>query len=135
MYDKLNTIIYQYPQAGDETGGPAIAWEAAREGADDYRYLFTLKQLVEEISSRRGQQAARAKAIWSAVEQRLSAIDFGGSTGSAAQGDWTGRKEVVPEGGKVVSGDHKMANGLRFDDYDGLRRQIADAIVELGGDE
>ena len=131
VYDKFNTIIYQYPPADAETGGPALAWEAAREGVDDYRYLFTLEQLVMEISARGGQQAARAKAIWSEVQKKLSTIDFRGSTGSAAQGEWTGRKEIAPEGGKVVSGDHKMANGLRFDDYNALRRQIAEAIVEL----
>ena len=44
---------------------------------------------------------------------------------------WTGRKERTPEGDKLVSGDHKMANGLRFEDYDALRRQIANALLEL----
>ncbi len=131
VYDKLDTIIYQYPPAGDETGGPTLAWEAAREGVDDYRYLCTLERLVEETSARGGPRAARAQTLWSAVRERLSAIDFRGSTGSAAQGDWTGRTELAPEGDKIVSGDHKMANGLRFEDYDALRRQIADAIVEL----
>ncbi|MHB8897425.1 MAG: hypothetical protein ACYC6Y_01620 [Thermoguttaceae bacterium] len=91
---------------------------------------------VEELSSRPGPHAARARELWAGVENRLSKIDFRGSTGSAAQGDWTGRKEIAPDGGKIVSGDHKMANGLSFDDYDRLRRQIADAVVELqkGGD-
>lgn len=129
VYEKPNTIIYQFPPVGDEPGGPTLAWEAAREGVDDFKYLFTLQQLVRQASS--GPKAARAKALWNAVEKKLAAIDFQGSTGTAAQGDWTGRKEISPDGGKVVSGDHKMANGLRFEDYDLLRRQIADAIIEL----
>ena len=69
--------------------------------------------------------------LWKEIEEQLGRIDFNGSTGSAAQGDWTGRKELSPEGDKIVSGDHKMANGFTFSDYDVLRRKIADAIIEL----
>ena len=131
VYQRPGTIIYQYPPAGDETGGPTLAWEATREGVDDYRYLFTLQKLMEELAARNDGRAARARVLWREVEELLGRIDFNGSTGSAAQGDWTGRRELSPEGDKVVSGDHKMANGLRFADYDLLRRKIADAIVEL----
>ena len=134
VYDKLDSIIYQYPQVGDETGGPTLAWEAAREGADDYKYLFTLKQLVEGATPGGGAKARRAQTLWTNLEKQLARIDFNGSTGSAAQGDWTGRKDLSPEGDKIVSGDHKMANGLSFGDYDALRRKIADAIVELTGE-
>ena len=114
-----------------KTGGPTLAWEATREGVDDYRYLFTQQSLVDELSARGDQRAARAKALWQEIEKDLAPIDFNGSTGSAAQGDWTGRKELSPEGDKIVSGDHKMANGMEFSDYSRLRRKIADAIVEL----
>ncbi len=131
VYEKEDTIFYQYPQVGDETGGPTLAWEATREGVDDYRYLFTLNKLVEELTAKGDRRANRAQALWRKVEQQLRRIDFTGSTGSAAQGDWTGRKELSPEGDKIVSGDHKMANGLRFGGYDTLRRKIADAILEL----
>lgn len=124
-------IIYQYPQVGDETGGPTLAWEATREGVDDYKYLFTLQKLTEELTTSGDQRANRARVLWRKIERQLSRIDFNGSTGSAAQGDWTGRKELSPEGDKVVSGDHKMANGFRFSDYNELRRKIADAIIEL----
>jgi len=131
VYEKPNTIIYQYPQVGDETGGPTLAWEATREGVDDYKYLFTLQSLVDELSARDDGKADRAKALWQEIQKDLARIDFNGSTGSAAQGDWTGRKELSPEGDKIVSGDHKMANGLQFNDYTRLRRKIADAIIEL----
>jgi glycosyl hydrolase family 123 len=131
VYQRPNTIIYQYPQVGSETGGPTLAWEATREGVDDYKYLFTLRKLVEELTARGNQRADRAQVLWREVEQDLRRIDFTGSTGSAAQGDWTGRKELSPEGDKLVSGDHKMANGLQFSDYNKLRRKIADAIIEL----
>lgn len=131
VYERPSTIIYQYPPANEETGGPTLAWEATREGVDDYKYLFTLQKSVEELSARDDQRAARAKALWQEIENDLERIDFNGSTGSAAQGDWTGRKELSPEGDKIVSGDHKMANGLQFRDYRRLRRKIADAIIEL----
>ncbi len=131
VYEKPNTIIYQYPQVGDETGGPTLAWEATREGVDDYKYLFTLQKLIEELTARGDRRANRARVLWREIEKQLSRIDFNGSTGSAAQGDWTGRKELSPEGDKTVSGDHKMANGFHFSDYSELRRKIADAIIEL----
>jgi hypothetical protein len=133
VYDKQDSIVYQFPAVGNETGGPTLAWEASREGVDDYRYLFTLQQLVAALASRGDKRAARAKELWTEVEQQLNRIDFNGSRGSAAQGDWTGRKDLSPEGDKLVSGDHKMANGLRFEDYDTLRHRIADALVELTG--
>ena len=131
VYEKLDTIIYQYPQVGDETGGPTLAWEATREGVDDYKYLFTLQQLVKERAAAGDKRAERARVLWNEVRGFLSRIDFNGSTGSAAQGDWTGRKELSPEGDKIVSGDHKMANGFSFTEYNFLRRKIADAILEL----
>ena len=131
VYQRPNTIIYQYPQVGNETGGPTLAWEATREGVDDYKYLFTLQELVKELAAKGDRRADRAQILWKGVEKELERIDFNGSTGSAAQGDWTGRKDLSPEGAKIVSGDHKMANGLQFSDYSELRRKIASAIVEL----
>ncbi len=131
VYAEPNTIIYQYPPAGDETGGPTLAWEAIREGVDDYKYLVTLESHVKELNARNDPRAERAGVLWEEIEKQLGRIDFNGSTGSAAQGDWTGRKELGAEGGKIVSGDHKMANGFQFRDYNGLRRKIADAIMEL----
>ena len=98
---------------------------------DDYKYLFTLQKLIEELTARGDRRADRATVLWREIEEQLSRIDFNGSTGSAAQGDWTGRKELSPEGDKIVSGDHKMANGFRFSDFNELRRMIADAIIEL----
>jgi len=131
VYEKPDTFIYQYPEVGEETGGPTLAWEATREGVDDYRYLLTLKELVADLTARGDKSAVRAKALWTEVEQQLNRLDFNGSRGSAAQGDWTGRKDRSPDADKLVSGDHKMANGLRFEDYGALRRKIADALVEL----
>ena len=84
-----------------------------------------------EISARGGQQAGPhqgdlERGSEEALHDRLPRLHR-----QRRQGEWTGRKEIAPEGGKVVTGDHKMANGLRFDDYNALRRQIAEAIVEL----
>lgn len=131
VYTKHDTIIYQYPPVGNETGGPTLAWEAVREGVDDYKYLAALKQRVTDLSTRRARRAAEVQAVWREVQETLARIDFSGCTGSAAQGDWTGRKEVTPEGDKVVSGEYKMRNGFTFADYDLLRRRIADALTAL----
>lgn len=48
---------------------PVVLWEAYREGYDDYRYIFTLEQLIAEARAKGG-QAARAA---SGAERELGA--------------------------------------------------------------
>lgn len=132
VYEQPNAIIYQYPATETESGGPVIAWEAIREGVDDYRYLVTLRAWVERAGRSGKAEAAReADDIWHEVETALNSIDFRACEGSAAQGDWTGKKEFAPDGNRIVSGDHKIANGWTFEDYDALRQRIAEGIVWL----
>ena len=54
---------------------PVTLWEAYREGIDDGRYIYTLKQLVEEAKKRGGEAAALAKQgerelkfLWDSIE-------------------------------------------------------------------
>jgi hypothetical protein len=131
-YRRLGDYYYVYPPAGEETGGPTTGWEAIREGVDDYKYWAFLQNLIAE--ARRSDNAVRRRLAEEAerdIAARLTRIDFHGSTGRACQGDWTGRKEMGPNGEKVVSGDYKMANGWSFEDYDATRRAIAEWILRL----
>ena len=123
------SMTFAYPSTDTETGGPTTGWQAVREGVSDFKYLYTLVCRLEE---RGVQPDSREAEIRDAVLQFLEQIDFRGSRGSAAQGDWTGPKGWSADGIKVASGDWKMANGLTFDGYDHFRRQLADWVVELG---
>lgn len=123
VYERENNIIYRYPPATTEPGGPAIGWEAFCEGVDDYKYIYLLHQLIAQAKAagRAGDVVAEAEAFAEKLRKRT---DFRGHEGSACQGDWTGRKEFAATGEKVVSGSYKMANGWRFEDYDAARATI-----------
>ena len=123
------SITYAYPATESETGGPTIAWQAIREGADDFKYLFTL---VSALEQRGVQPKSRQAQIREQLLEYLAQIDFRGSCGSAAQGDWTGPKTWSAEGCQVAGGDWKMANGLSLDSYEQFKRQLAEWILEVG---
>jgi len=124
-----SSAAFAYPPTETETGGPTIGWQAIREGVDDFKYLYTLVAALEQRGVRPGSRAAE---IRERLLAELARIDFRGSCGRAAQGDWTGLKTWSDEGVQLVSGDWKMANGLSFEDYDRLRRRVADWIQEVG---
>ena len=123
-------IVFAYPAWKDEPGGPAIGWEGIREGVDDYKYIYSLHQLMGKASGRAAARpvAAEAKRY---IESLRAKTDFRAHEGSACQGDWTGPKRIAGTGEKTVSGSYKMANGWTFEDYDAARSKIADLIVRL----
>jgi hypothetical protein len=132
VYSQPKALLYRFPVAPGESGGPCVAYEAMREGIDDYRYLLTLAQLVEQAKASGNPEVAKlAEDAWRPVQSRLDAASLEGCRGSAAQGDWTGACEILPDGNRAVRGDHKIANNWDFADYDALRKQIADGIIRL----
>jgi hypothetical protein len=132
VYRQPKALLYRFPAAPGESGGPTIAYEAAREGVDDYRYLLTLQQLVDEAKeSQREDLRKTAEEVWQPTEAKIEVASFEGCKGRAAQGDWTGNCEFLPDGNRAVRGDHKIANDWTFADYDDLRREIARGIIRL----
>lgn len=132
VYSQPRALLYRFPEAPGESGGPCVAYEAVREGVDDYRYLLTLSRLVEQAqASGKAEVAALAEELWRPVQEKLDLASFEGCRGSAAQGEWTGRCEYLPDGNRGVRGDHKIANRWELADYDALRRCLAQAIVQL----
>ncbi len=132
IYAQPKALLYRFPRAPGESGGPTIGYEAAREGIDDFRYLLTLHQLVQRAKSSGKPRAIRlADDVWRPVQIMLDAASFEGCKGRAAQGNWTGHCEIRPDGNRVVRGDFKIANGWQFGDADHLRRRIATGIVRL----
>ncbi|MEW6354796.1 MAG: glycoside hydrolase domain-containing protein [Planctomycetota bacterium] len=131
LYESKLPMAYRYNKTDAEPGGPTTAWEAAREGVDDYKYLHTLLTLARKLKA--DGKADLAERAEEDVLDRIAKIDFHGCTGAACQGAWTGEKGRLPTGEKFVSGDYKMANGLDFSDYNATRRAIADWIIRLQG--
>lgn len=129
LYEQKLPLAYRYNRTDTEAGGPTTAWEAAREGVDDYKYLHTMLTLAAELRGRG--QAELADSAERDIRERLARIDFNGCTGSACQGGWTGDKGRLPTGERFVSGSYKMQNGLSFADYDDIRQAIAEWIIKL----
>ncbi|MBM3473104.1 MAG: hypothetical protein FJX75_07560 [Armatimonadetes bacterium] len=130
-YSQPKPVLFRYPRAPGESGGPTTGYEGAREGVDDYRYLLTLSQLVER--ARRAGKGSLADQVWQPVQAKLDAATFDNCVGKAAQGDWTGKCEIRPDGTRVARGDMKIDNGWGFGDYDALRAMIGAGIERLQG--
>jgi len=134
VYGRGNNFFFRYPAAPGESGGPTVGYVGKREGTKDYRYLLTLKNRVDRaLASGDDDLQEAAEAAWGKVEAYLDRIRFTEATGRAAQGRWTGPLSVRPDGTRLVSGDHKLRNGLEFSDYSALRETIAQGIVRLDG--
>ena len=136
VYSQPRALLFRFAKAPGESGGPTIGYEAFREGIDDYRYLLTLKQFVEKAHPPVGGASSPdltrlADDIWAPIQAKLDAASFDGCKGRAGQGNWTGECEFLPDGNRAARGDHKIANNWEFEDYDGLRQQIAEGVVRL----
>lgn len=130
--DRKFLFMHRFPPMGDEAGGPAIGFEALREGIDDYRYLYTWERACEralaEGTAEQKRIAGEARA-WMAA--RLAEIDYAQWRGWPTQGEWTGGVQVTDEGGKAIAGHLKVPGVWSFADYDAIRRRLADWIVAL----
>ncbi|MCM8807656.1 MAG: hypothetical protein NC926_06920 [Candidatus Omnitrophica bacterium] len=124
-------FIYWYPKTERETGGPAITYEAFREGIDDYRYLLTYKNLVEKLKNQLSKNAEYANFVIESerkIKDLLSKIKF--TTRIREQAKWTEELLIGP-GEKIITGSLKLPNGLDFKDYDEIRKKIIDEIIKL----
>ena len=89
----------------------------------------------ETISIAKGNNQAfwldRAYEICVPIYDKLKKITFDCCTGVAAQGNWDGKCELLPNGDRIVRGEHKIDNGLVFRDYKDIREMVANAIMEI----
>jgi len=124
-----SNFIYWYPKTEKETGGPAITYEAFREGIDDYRYLLTHKKLVDKLKNS-GDPQKRQKGIDSEekINSLLNKIKF--TIRIREQAKWTEEILLGPNE-KIITGSLKLPNGLDFKDYDEIRLQIIQEILNL----
>jgi hypothetical protein len=90
----------------DGTPMPVVLWEAYREGYDDYRYVYTLEQLIAEAKkSPRKSVRQAAETAEHELEQVWDAI------------------RVQPK--------YKYDGLWAFDEFDGYRWKVAQQIVQL----
>jgi hypothetical protein len=106
---------------------PTIGWEAVREGIDDYRYLLTLRQLIDR-ARRQGRTSAAEKGekVLQEVTGRIDVAALGRAQqwaldyGKAKHIQWPAHFDRPPP-----------QDDLALEDYDRLRYKVALAIVEL----
>ena len=131
-YTNPNTMFFRYPTTERNVGGPSIGWEAVREGVKDYKLLrLFLREAATASASRDPKRQALAKKLAGTVQAQLARIRFDPLMATAAKGHFTGPTVVGDDGVTTVSGAFKMDNGWSFADYAGLRRILADAVVQL----
>ncbi len=126
------TTTFFYPPTDEEEGGPSIGWEGVREGVDDYRYIHTLQEIIAKCEASADEnvrrQAAEAKLM---LQQLADSVDISQlRTNMSMQGQWA--SETLNEAGEFArTGSFKLPVPLALEDYNAVRRRVADWIVKL----
>jgi len=130
--------VHNYPAAEESKGGPSLAWEAAREGVDDLRYLVAFEFWRDQASSLCG----LAPHLPDARERHAYLIEsIKAMPGVRGRAQWTehwtpaeaarlGRAHD-PEADGYVGGFLKHPNGWTLADYQRARWLLACNTLEL----
>jgi hypothetical protein len=121
--------IPYYCLAMPEPNGPVptIGWEAVREGIDDYRYLLTLRKLIDRARQQEKTSAAdEAEKVLQEVTSRIDVAALG-RAGQRALDDGKVKHIKWPAHFDRPS----PQDDLKAEDYDRLRYKIALAIMQL----
>jgi len=119
-YDAKPKLSYIYP--GPDGPIPTVGWEAVREGIDDYRYLFTLRQWSDRaVEAGRVDLVERAEEVFAQAHAMVTMDNYGraflAASGLPGEASAYARSRVEPE--------------MPIDAYDALRRSAAERIQEL----
>jgi hypothetical protein len=123
--------ILQYPPTADRQGGPALHWEALREGIDDLRYIVTLETLIEK--HRREPRAAAAVAEAETLLRELAAsFDTERLRRECVflESRWD-TAESGADGQRVAGGRFRLPSGWTFERYDEAREAIAACAAQI----
>ncbi|MBN1347669.1 MAG: hypothetical protein JXQ73_33590 [Phycisphaerae bacterium] len=147
LYDdfdgKTGDWVHNYPPSKTSMGGPSLAWEAAREGVNDLRYVLSLNEWL--ATARRNPQAVavvkraeqrlayliesleatprvRGRAQWSARLSRAHAAEISAASTSSA---------LDPDAAVFLCGVLKHPNGWTLRDYARARWAVALSVLEL----
>jgi hypothetical protein len=125
--DVAGDVQFYYPKTDKEAGGPSIGYEGIREGVDDYKYWYTLTELVKEAKAK-GVPTAGADQLLASLLADLDLSHL--RTNMSMQGDWEydGANE---RGDEVRRGPFKLPVAWQFAAYDQKRLELAEAIEAL----
>ena len=117
-----------YPSLTSVTHDPTLEWEAMREGVDDYRFVYTLQNLIQRARNKeRGAAADNALLVLNGI---LSMVDLDGKSagGPAMQIEADTRlKNTKLDSTKNATVTSDVAAAW----YDQSRAKIASAIITL----
>ena len=122
--------LYIYPPHGKRNGGPAIDFEAFREGVDDLRYILTLEyEIAAARKSGFNTQANAAETVMNTLKNSFDKKTFCEKS-VFLDSKWAER-ELGKDGKIYVSGELNIPIGWTLADYAKAREKMAAEIVKL----
>ncbi|MGI6353800.1 MAG: hypothetical protein GX937_02115 [Lentisphaerae bacterium] len=118
-----------YPATATEPGGPSIGWYGVREGIDDYKYLTTLRNLIDRKKNGTPAEQAQAKEAAATIDALLGTLRYSPRVRNAAS--FTSMN--LPDGKRGVTGILKLPNDWSFQHYDQARAILIAQIMTLRG--
>ncbi|MBN2309568.1 MAG: carbohydrate-binding family 9-like protein [Candidatus Hydrogenedentes bacterium] len=140
MDAKHGDWVHNYLPSLDSAGGPSVAWEGAREGVDDLKYLMLLEQWLDTARSRSEAAGAVAKAVQgraylleslAATPAVRGRAQWGARWAKKDAGDLAHAAGSDPDAAKFVAGTLKQPNGWTLNDYQRARWWAALCVLDL----
>ena len=125
---KPATSSHIYPATATEPGAPALA-VGVREGIDDYKYLTTLRNLIDRKKNGSPAEQAQAKEATETIDALLGTLRYSPRVRNAAS--FTSMN--LPDGKRGVTGILKLPNDWSFQHYDQARAILIAQIMTLRG--
>ena len=126
---EIGDFLCQYPPYGKRKGGPAIDWEAHREGIDDLRYVITLEHLISQ--ARKENRISEADAAQKVLDSIAGSFDWNKFREKSIYWDSKWTEAWEHNGKRYAAGQYNIPNGWTLEDYDLARHRIADEIIKL----
>jgi len=123
------TWMHVYPPLGDEPGGPSTGWIGAREGIDDYRYVFTLREAIRRAEASDNEAARQAaREAQAELDRLVDSLSYSPRVRNGAK--WT-LTDTRDDGTRTIGGTLKLANGWAHSDYQVHRWVIAEQTLQV----
>ncbi|MGI5924928.1 MAG: glycoside hydrolase domain-containing protein [Lentisphaeria bacterium] len=116
-----------YPRTATEPGGPSIGWYGVREGIDDYKYLTTLRNLIDRKKKGSRAEQAQAKEAAATIDALLATLRYSPRIRNTA----SFVNINFPDGTRGITGVLKLPNDWSFQHYDQARAILIAQIMAL----